>query len=371
MPEKYHSGSPDHTWEDLMAAIGQDFGGPERVADEPIAKNRIGDFCEVLEFDCPLHHDEDVARTMGYRGLLAPSTSLFLMGQVRQWKPGDPTRFPTTDPDTFSRAARGYTFREPPMPGTVAYFVTGIETEYFAPMVVGDRLTARGRKLVSATLRDTSAGSGAFVTMEESFYNQSKELVAQLRTTGYHFNPWPSEGKKEASKQSSAQTEADKPYMQTTGLMELTKPDWSVQRYFEDVHEGDSIPPVPLNLTFQRLIEWAIALRMPQPPHSNPRYARHYAAPDIYANNVTVQTWWERAAREYIGLRGTIKRIGPFRIRTFAIPGDQIVTKGTVKRKWQEDGQNLVELEVMTEHVRAGIAVGPGPVVVTLPSRKK
>jgi hypothetical protein len=45
-----------------------------------------------------------------------------------------------------------------------------------------------------------------------------------------------------------------------------------------------------------------------------------------------------------------------------------VVTKGTVKRKWVENGEHLVELEIVSEHSR-GISVGPGPVVVSLPSR--
>jgi hypothetical protein len=77
---------------------------------------------------------------------------------------------------------------------------------------------------------------------------------------------------------------------------------------------------------------------------------------------------WERTVREYIGLGGRLKKTGPFRMKIFNTVGETVVTKGSVKRKWQEGGENLVELEIWCEHSR-GVSVGPGPVVVSLPSR--
>jgi hypothetical protein len=88
----------------------------------------------------------------------------------------------------------------------------------------------------------------------------------------------------------------------------------------------------------------------------------------MYANNVFIQGMWERTVREYIGLGGRFKKTGPFRMRIFNNVGETVVTKGTVKRKWVENGEHLVELEIVSEHSR-GISVGPGPVVVSLPSR--
>ncbi len=46
-----------------------------------------------------------------------------------------------------------------------------------------------------------------------------------------------------------------------------------------------------------------------------------------------------------------------------------MITRGTVKRTWVEGNEHLVELEIVSEHSR-GISVGPGPVVVSLPSRR-
>ena len=144
--------------------------------------------------------------------------------------------------------------------------------------------------------------------------------------------------------------------------------DWTKQRYFEDVAEGDEVPPITFNMTVQRLVIEAGANRDFNPIHHNTRLAQAQGAPEMYANNTFILGWWERTAREYIGLGGVIKKLGPFRLRIFNNVGEVVLCKGTVKRKWQEGGENLVELEMWSEHSR-GVSSGPGPVLVSLPSR--
>ncbi len=144
--------------------------------------------------------------------------------------------------------------------------------------------------------------------------------------------------------------------------------DWTKQLYFEDVAEGTEIPPVTLHLTVQRMVIEAGGNRDFSPIHHNTRVAQSQGAPEMYANNIFLQGMWNRTVQEFIGLDGRIKKVGPFRMRIFNTVGDSVVTKGTVKKKWQEGGENLVELEIWSENSK-GVSVGPGPVLVTLPSR--
>ena len=78
-------------------------------------------------------------------------------------------------------------------------------------------------------------------------------------------------------------------------------PDW-VQRYWEDVHEGDELPTQEFPITIARLIIEAAANRDFWPLHHNSEFARASGAADMYANNIFLQGMWERSAREYIGL---------------------------------------------------------------------
>ncbi len=100
--------------------------------------------------------------------------------------------------------------------------------------------------------------------------------------------------------------------------------DWSRQRYWDDVNEGDEIDEVQYPLT----------------------------------------------VCEYIGLAGTIKQTGPFRMRIFSTVGDTVVVGGKVARKYTESNETLVELEIQSLLASNGnVSVGTGPVTVTLPTR--
>jgi hypothetical protein len=203
-------------------------------------------------------------------------------------------------------------------------------------------------------------------------HNQRGELVAQLRNGGYAYVPKPrADGAATAS--SGTTPAASGPIMEPAPTPQLAgvalqPPDWASQRYFEDVSEGDAVPPVVFPMTVLRLVIEAGANRDFAQIHHNTPVTQAQGAPDMYANNVFIQGMWERTVREYIGLGGRFKKTGPFRMRIFNNVGETVVTKGTVKRKWVEGDEHLVELEIVSEHSR-GISVGPGPVVVTLPSR--
>jgi hypothetical protein len=143
--------------------------------------------------DCPLFYDDAVAREHGYKGVFAPFSGLRYFAYPPLWRPGDPTRFPNTERDDLAAARRHQPARPPtpdvPMPKTTAFFITDIEVEYHGEAYVGDRLSVRGRKLVSVTPKRTSVGDGAFVVWEHQLVNQNGELIATLRAGGYHYNP--------------------------------------------------------------------------------------------------------------------------------------------------------------------------------------
>lgn len=142
--------------------------------------------------------------------------------------------------------------------------------------------------------------------------------------------------------------------------------DWSRQRTWDEVNEGDDLDPVAIPITVHRLVMEAGANRDFAQIHHNTEVAQAQGAPEMYANNVFIQGWWERCAREFIGLGGRIRKVGPFRMKIFNVVGETSTTKGRVTRKWAEGGDHLVEIEMWTETPR-GVSVGPGPVVVSLP----
>ena len=65
---------------------------------------------------------------------------------------------------------------------------TDMEIEFLEPVCVGDRLTLKGKKLISARPRQTKIGFGAFTLTETEIYHQLGELVARTRQGVYDYN---------------------------------------------------------------------------------------------------------------------------------------------------------------------------------------
>ena len=144
--------------------------------------------------------------------------------------------------------------------------------------------------------------------------------------------------------------------------------DWTQQRYWEDVTEGEPLPVLKFPLTIYRLVMSAGATRDYNAIHHNSEFAKKSGAPDMYANGLLLQAMWERSVREVIGLAGVIRALRGFRMRIFNTVGDTVVVNGRVKRKWREGKDALIEIEMWSENSK-GVSVGPGSMIVTLPSR--
>jgi len=141
-------------------------------------------------------------------------------------------------------------------------------------------------------------------------------------------------------------------------------------RYWEDCSEGEALPAIRFPLTVHRLVVAAGANRDFNPIHHNPDVARASGAQDIYANNMFLQGMWERAVREFIGDRGTIRNLRNFRMNAFNTPGDTLTVHGEVRRKWREGPLGLLEIGLRTEN-RHGVSVGPGTMEVSLRTRDR
>lgn len=345
------------TWEHTKAWIGRPLSVYE--GRDAVEAGAIRSRLEVLEFGCPLHYDEQIATEAGYKGVFAPYTMLQTYSSPANWRPGQPTSWQSNHPNF----AIGAQIRQCdiPSPGTHS-FATDVEIEYFQPLYLGDRVSMLERRLVNVNPKHTRVGEGAFLTWESRFCNQHGEIVAAARTSSYVYVPHPQREGTTVSKAVSVGS------MQVLEKGSDPRSDWSAQLYFEDVKEGDEVPQVAFPITIQRLVMEAGANRDFNGIHHNQEIARFYGAPDMFCNNFFLQAMWERTVREYIGLRGIICKIGPFRMRIFNLVGDTVVVKGKVLRKFQQDRRNVVELRMWSENSR-GISVGPGPVLVTLPSR--
>lgn len=175
-------------WQPMIDAIGQDFSdGSEQWGADEVEKGAVRRFLEPLEFDCPLHYNESVAKEYGYEDIIAPYSSLMTWTIPPLWSPGE---------QTFTSAERNAQPSRNPLSGvktdlapeTTGYFATDIEMDYLKPVVVGDRLGRFGNVLLSCVPKETKVGRGAFMVWESEICNQHGETVAKMRLGTYSYN---------------------------------------------------------------------------------------------------------------------------------------------------------------------------------------
>ena len=346
-------------WQRLVDAVGTDFGA-EIVwegADE-IDHSSLRRYLEPLEFDCPLHVDDAAARAQGYPSRIAPYSSLLTYTVPSMWRPGERPLF--ADADRDGQPARS-PLRNPPTglePATEGYFATDLELELERPLLVGDRLHRVGNKLLACVPKETRVGRGAFTTWENEIRNSGEDVVARMTISRFSYTP---------TNNADGPAAASPPTPEPTPAPEWHPVDWHQQRSWEEVHPGDELAPVAFPLTVYRLVVAAGANRDFNSIHHNSAYAQATGAADMYANTTFLLGMWERTVREFIGLGGGIRSISGFNMRRFNLVGDTVVVRGRVEETWRDAEAGWAGIQVWSEN-RDGISVGPGRIVVTLPT---
>lgn len=126
--------------------------------------------------------------------------------------------------------------------------------------------------------------------------------------------------------------------------------EWDKQLYFEDVILDTELKSVSIPLTLQRLVMEAGANRDLSSIHHDNEAAVATGAPGVYMNTFFIMGMIERLLREWIGLRGQIKKIGPLRMKIFNCVGDTVTFKGKVREKMEQKGQVVLDLWSETQN---------------------
>lgn len=168
------------SWESAAEWIGREL--PSNQGVDEIDRTWIRWWLEVIEFDCPLHYDEEVARQYGHEGIIAPVAMTISAALPPYWNFGDPM---TTMQDPPKLAP--FEGARIPSPGK-RNFATDYEFEFFADLHPGDTVysVAKMTDIKPKTLR---MGDGAFITMQKEYRKQQEDLIAIGRNTIFKFDP--------------------------------------------------------------------------------------------------------------------------------------------------------------------------------------
>jgi hypothetical protein len=169
------------TWEDTESFLNKEIG--LTIGADEVEKGTIRHWLEAKEFDCPLHFDEETAKRVGYKGIVAPWTMVITYGAEPYWRPGNPHARLGDRPKQVPLPVLDVV----PAPCTLS-FASDIEMEFFAPMYVGDRISCSS-KLISITRKELRVGKGAFLTQENTYKNQRGEVVSVMRISIFRFAP--------------------------------------------------------------------------------------------------------------------------------------------------------------------------------------
>jgi hypothetical protein len=176
-------------WAPVIALVGTDISsGATREGADRVEAGAIRRYLEPLEFDCPLHYDADVARAAGYQDVIAPYTAISTFAMPAFRSPGDHI-FTSAERNAQPAKSMVKPSFPPGTPPVTGYFATDMEVEYLRPVVVGERLSRRGNRLVSCEPKETSVGRGAFIKTESAVYDEAGEPVARYYVGLFLYNP--------------------------------------------------------------------------------------------------------------------------------------------------------------------------------------
>jgi hypothetical protein len=199
--------------------------------------------------------------------------------------------------------------------------------------------------------------------VERLYRNQRGDIIARERLTAFGYG-----------REQSASTEQDSSGGWSPAVEEAIQGDATgyrppdfVDRVWEDVAEGDELPTLTMPFTTTRGVYLASATRDFSPQHSNRDYAQQRSkAKDVFVNTPFNLGIVSRFLTDWGGPRSTVRKM-KITMRDNVCARDDMIVTGHVARKYVEDGDHRVDIEIM-------IATQDGPVTpctatLALPAR--
>ena len=127
------------------------------------------------------------------------------------------------------------------------------------------------------------------------------------------------------------------------------------------------VTPLEKHPTTQQLVMYAGAFGDFYQIHYDDDFAKNNGLPGVIIHGALKNAFLGQLMTDWIGERGTLRKLS-CQYRGMDVPGDTLTGKGTVTRKYQEGGRNLVDCDIWLENGK-GEKTTPGTATVQLPSR--
>jgi len=139
------------------------------------------------------------------------------------------------------------------------------------------------------------------------------------------------------------------------------------QPFFEDVCQGDEVTGLSKRPTTKQLVMWAGASGDYNPIHYDKDYALERGLPGVIVPGQLAGCFLIQMLTDWMGDKGSLKQVS-LSYKGMNIPGEDITCRGTIARKYIEDGCNLLSLKIWAENPR-GEKTLTGSAVLKLPSK--
>jgi acyl dehydratase len=134
----------------------------------------------------------------------------------------------------------------------------------------------------------------------------------------------------------------------------FTTLDWAA------VSEGDEITPLEFPITLRTLMIDVAGTRDLYPIHHDREFAKRNGARDIFVNTMFYEALFGRIATDWAGPEAFLRKLR-FSMKSPNCLGDTIVSRGWVSRKYEQDGEKLLDLEIHLDN-----QLGPDATVANL-----
>jgi acyl dehydratase len=128
------------------------------------------------------------------------------------------------------------------------------------------------------------------------------------------------------------------------------------------------LPTLRKDPTTQQLVMYAGASGDYYQIHYDLEFAKNNGLPNVILHGALKNAFLGHLVTDWIGEWGTLKKLS-VQYRGMDMPGTPAYVKGVVKKKYVQDGENVVECEIWVEN-HEGNHTTPGYAVATLPSRR-
>ena len=139
------------------------------------------------------------------------------------------------------------------------------------------------------------------------------------------------------------------------------------QRYFEDVEEGMELAPVTRTVSTTQMFLYSAVTRNAHRIHYEEKFAQSEGLPKVLVQGPLQGAQLSAYVTDWMGPQGFLKKFS-YSNRGMALPGQPLMLRGKVRRKYLFDGHAAVDLEVWEENAQ-GQTLVPAQATVLLPSR--